>query len=614
MSLARQDDRALEALALAAGVEPAWHDTEGVEHRVPRPSLLAILEALAVDPDRPPAAPPDPEPGPGPVAFSPAEAGIGRALGVSCQVYGLRSARNLGIGDLEDVARLAEALAPLGIDALALSPLHARFPLEPGRTSPYSPSSRRFMDPCLLALDRAAALLDLALPEPPEAARLRGAPLVDHPAVAEAKGRALAGLFAGFDARHLGAAPSPLGEAFLAWRERAGAPLERFARFEAIGAWLARTAGRVRPWPAWPVELRRPDGAEVERLARGPLAPLVAERAFLQWLLDRQLAEAQARARAAGMRIGLGTDLAVGVTPDSAEAWAEPEALLAGVSIGAPPDAFAPEGQRWDLAPLAPGALLANGLEPLLGDLDAAMAQAGLVRIDHVMGLARQFWVPDGASPADGAYVRFPADRLLAAVALRSRRRRCLVLGEDLGTLPWGFRERLAAAGLLSYRVLPFERWPSGLFKAADQYPPLAVAALATHDLPTARGWLLGRDLDWRERSGQLAPEAAAPARAGRARDRRMLLDALAFEGLAADPDDPSGIVLALHRMLARTPSTLALAQLDDLAGALEQANLPGTVDQHPNWRRKCPLAIEQLPDDPFARTLLEALRAERAG
>jgi 4-alpha-glucanotransferase len=466
----------------------------------------------------------------------------------------------------------------------------------------------------LLAVHRAAAQLDLPWPELPDLASLRAGGFVDHAAAAAAKGAALGALWHGFRRRHLGPEPTVEGATFLAWREGRGAALERFCRFEALAAHFARATGRVEAWWRRPVELRRPHLPEVERLARGELAPLVAERAFLQWLLDRQLGAAQARARAAGMRIGLATDLAVGVTPDSADAWALPEAILRGVSIGAPPDAFAPDGQCWNLAPVSPAALAANGLQPFLGDLEAAMRHAGLVRIDHVMGLSRQFWVPEGARPVEGAYVRFPEARLLAAVAERSRRHRCLVQGEDLGTLPFGFQDRLAAAGFLSSRVLWFERWPSGLFKASDQYPALAVAAVSTHDLPTARGWLAGRDIDWRERVGQLAAEAAAAARAERARDRRMLVDALAFEGLARAGGDAAETVLALHRMLARSRCALLLVQLDDLAGAVDQANLPGTVDEHPNWRRRCPLAVEAIASDPFARALLEAVRAERPG
>lgn len=609
----RLEDRALEALAEAAGVEAVWCDMRGVEHRVPRPTLEAILEALGVDPER---VAPGPVAGPAePVAaVAPEELGLGRAVGVACQVYGLRSARNSGVGDLEDVARLAEVLAPLGVDALALSPLHARFPLEPARVSPYAPSSRRFLDPMLLAVDRAAAALELPLAEPREAAALRAGELVDHLAVAAVKGALLEALWDGFRRRHLGPEPTEEGAAFTAWRRAQGAPLERFCRFEALAAHLARGWGRVEPWWRWPAELRRPDSAEVERLAAGELAALVAERAFRQWLLDRQLGDAQARARAAGMRIGLATDLAVGVTPDSADAWAEPGAILRGVSIGAPPDAFAPEGQCWNLAPVSPAVLVANGLGPLRGDLEAAMRHAGLVRIDHVMGLCRQFWVPEGARPADGAYVRFPEAALVEAVARLSRGRRCLVQGEDLGTLPMGLRDRLAARGLLSSRVLWFERWPSGLFKASSTYPPRAVASVSTHDLPTARGWLEGRDILWRKRVGQLDREAAATARAERARDRRMLLDALAFEGLGEGAEDEAALVVAMHRMLARTPSALLLVQLDDLAGAVEQANLPGTVDEHPNWRRRCPLAVETLARDLFARQLLEAVRAERPG
>lgn len=607
--LAALDDATLRARAHAAGIEPTWEDTGGRRHLVPRPTLEVLLRALGQAETVPSPAVGAPEGGP---AYSLEAAGIARAIGVACQVYGLRSDRNLGIGDLEDVARLAEVLAPLGVDLLALSPLHARFALEPERASPYAPASRRWMDPLLIAPDRAAAMLDLPWRQPQEADRLRAADLIDYRAVAAVKSAVLHEVWRDFRRCHLEPEPSALGHAFLGWRQAQGEPLERFCRFEAIAIDRARATGRVEPWWQWPIELHRPDRPEVEALARGPLAELVAFRAFLQWLLDRQLDEAQARARAAGMRLGLATDLAVGVTPDSADAWAFPEAVVRGVSIGAPPDGFAPDGQCWNLAPISPHALRGGRGEPLSGDLDAAMRHAGMVRIDHVMGLSRQFWVPDGARPSEGAYVRFPEALLMALVAERSRSRRCLVLGEDLGTLPTGFRERLAAAGLLSSRVLWFERWPSGLFKASTTYPRLAMAAVSTHDLPTARGWLVGRDIDWRERVGELAPAAATEARAERVRDRRMLLDALAFEGLPVDPDDESAIVLALHRMLARSPAALLSVQLDDLSGALEQANLPGTIDEHPNWRRRCRLAIEAIASDAFARALLEAARAER--
>ncbi len=606
-----RDARSLREAAERAGIEPTWRDVEGRLHTVPDATLEALLAVLGETAGS--AGVGEATVAESASALSPRELGLERAIAVSCQVYGLRSARNLGIGDFEDVARLAETSASFRVDALALSPLHARFPLEPSRASPYAPSSRRFLDPLLIAVDRAAAALGLPEPSCPEAAELRERELVDHPRVAEVKGRALAALWCDFEARHLGDPPSPIGAAFRAWRTERGEPLERFARFEAIAAHLAAATGRISPPAAWPAALRRPDSTEVERLARGPLARAVSERAFLQWLAESQLAEAHERARRAGMRIGLATDFAVGVGPDSADAWAWPEAIVRGVSIGAPPDAFAPEGQCWSLAPLSPTALLAFDLEPWRGDLEAATAHAGLVRIDHVMGLSRQFWVPDGARPIEGAYVRFPEARLLSALAALSWRRRCLVQGEDLGTLPEGFRDRLARAGILGSRVLWFERWPSGLFKASRDYPALAVASISTHDLPTARGWLVGRDLDWRERLGLLDAAAVERARAERARDRRILLDALAFEGIACDPADDESIVLALHRLLARSPAAILLVQLEDLVGSVEQANLPGTVDEHPNWRRRYPIAIERIGADPRVRELLAAVRSERA-
>ncbi|MEZ5861905.1 MAG: 4-alpha-glucanotransferase, partial [Geminicoccaceae bacterium] len=433
--------------------------------------------------------------------------------------------------------------------------------------------------------------------------------LVDYPAVAALKEQAFAALHERFARGH------PALAEFHEWRAARGAPLESFARFEAIGLALRARTGRAVAWPDWPAELRRVDAPGVAAFA-AEHAVAVECSAFLQWLAERQLTRTQQALMDAGMRIGLYADIAVGVVPDGADVWADPEAVVAGATIGAPPDAFSPKGQNWNVAPLSPVALRRRDMAPLRSILAAAMAHAGAVRIDHAMGLMRLFWIPAGGTPADGAYVRYPLHRMLATVAEASRAHDCLVIGEDLGTVAPGFREAMLDAGLLSYKVVWFERWESGLFHASGQYPQAALATISTHDLATVRGYLGGRDIDWRERAGQLDAAEAAAARDERTIDCQRLRDALRYEGLLDDDlsagDEPEAIALALHRFLARTPSAIAMAQLEDLDGAVEQPNLPATIDEHPNWRRRTIHDIAGLLGSGPARRLIQALADER--
>ncbi len=591
--------RDLDKRAAAAGIAPGYHDIDGTWHVTSPETKAALLDAMGGVPEdmvdlHAVSAPPV-------TCLSPAERGIGRAWGVACQTYGLRSLRNAGIGDFADIARLAELAAGQGADVLGLSPLHARFRDQPERACPYAPSSRRWLDPYAIALDQAAAELGVTLPELPP---LPAAELLDYPAMAAVKETAFAALFDGFGPAHR------LYGAYRRWCDEQGMALESYARFEAIALTQRRQTGAARGWRDWPAELRDVHHPAVEAFA-AQHRPLVEEARFLQWLARRQLGQAQARALAAGMRIGLYLDIAVGVVPDGADVWAEPADVVAGASIGAPPDPFSPTGQNWNVAPLSPMALLARDMAPLRALLDAAMAPAGAVRIDHAMGLMRLFWIPAGGTPADGAYVSYPLPAMLRTVAEASRAHDCLVIGEDLGTVAAGFREAMTGSGLLSYRVVWFERWESGLFRASTTYPAAALATVSTHDLATVRGFLVGHDIDWRLRAGQLDAAAARVARREREADVARLRDALAYEGLLAGtaPDD---LAIALHRFLARTPATLAMVQVEDLEGSIEQPNLPGTIDEHPNWRRRMAGELDQLLETPLARQLVEVMAGER--
>lgn len=613
--------RDIDDLAELVGIEPGYWDIAGQWHATPDATKRALLEALRLDPadeaaiaaagrdlkgaeqDAPTVACPRPW-----------ELGLGRAWGVTCQAYGLRSGRNAGIGDFEDVAFLAERLAAEGADFLGLSPLHALFPEDPARYSPYAPSSRRWLNELLIAVDWACRDLGLASIEVEDARSLRAAELIDYPAVAAAKGAALQGLWQAFRAAHLGGAGTSLGQAFRAWQAERGEELERFGRLQVLAGLVARDQGRAVPFQDWPVEWRRPDTPEVAALAARERAA-VDGRAFLQWLADRQLAGTQERARAAGMRIGLYADLATGVVPDGAEAWADPDALVKGVTMGAPPDPLGPFGQNWNVVAPSPLVLARTDAAPLRATLRAAMRHAGAVRIDHALGLLRLFLIPPGGSAAEGAYVRYPFARLLQAVAEEARACGCVVIGEDLGTVPDGFREPMLAAGLLGYRVVWFERdWEGDRsFRPPERFPAQALATVSTHDLPTVRGYFAAQDILWRERLG-LYPDSgnAEEDRRQRADEAALLLDRLRAEGLLGEEEGDEERAAALHRYLARSACELAAVQLDDLAGELEQANLPGTIAEHPNWRRRCSRTIDAVTKEPRAGRLLAIMRAER--
>jgi 4-alpha-glucanotransferase len=386
-------------------------------------------------------------------------------------------------------------------------------------------------------------------------------------------------------------------EDFAATRERArdfaafvaagGESLLAHARFEALD-------GRFRPqgitdWRQWPNGFSDASG----QLARAldPRAPEVEFHLFLQWRAARDLETAQKRATAAGMAIGLIADIAVGMDRCGSHAWSHPSDVLSGISIGAPPDPLGPEGQDWGLTSFSPTGLVASGFEGFLATLRAGMAHAGGVRIDHAMGLQRLWVVPDGAAPEEGTYLTYPRDDLLRLLALESHRHRAIVVGEDLGTVPEDFRAVSTGIGMLGMRVLWFERTHWGDFRAPDTWERQALALSTTHDLPTIAGWWNGRDIDWRSTiSGDPEPEGE---RHRRAADRTHLWRLLLCESLAhgdQPPDDqPQAVIDGALGLMGATPCELAIAQIEDALGTVEQPNLPGTIDEHPNWRRRLP-------------------------
>jgi glycogen operon protein len=518
-------------------------------------------------------------------------AGERRLFGFSAQIYSVRRRGDQGIGDFTTLGELGASAAREGAGLLAVNPMHALFADRRERASPYYPSDRRFLDPIYLDLTRIAS----ADPGPVVAEQRT----VDYPAVWALKCAALEAAFR--------AAPEdPALEAFIA---AGGEALARFATFQAITETLPGIS-----WRDWPAGLRSPVGPDVTSF-RAAHAGRVRFHQYLQWLCERQLAEAARTAE--GLALGLGRDLAIGAAPDGAEAWANAELLAQGVSVGAPPDPLGPQGQVWGLPPLDPLRSREDGHRLLAGLFAANMRHAGALRIDHVMGLARLFWVPEGAPGSHGAYVAYPLHELLGELALESHRARCLVIGEDLGSVPHGLRETLAEAKVLSYQVLAFEQEGPGRFKPPAAYPRLAFACAATHDLPTLAGWWAGLDIDERLALGLWTEAEAQRAMADRRIDKTGLIDALTQAGLSAaglhldGPLTPEAAG-AVHTFIAATPSALAVAQVEDLAGEKVAVNLPGTDQERPNWRRRIGAPLETLMQGETARAILEALRAAR--
>jgi (1->4)-alpha-D-glucan 1-alpha-D-glucosylmutase len=550
-----------------------------------------------------------------------------RWWGCTIQLYALRSSRNWGMGDFGDLRRLCDAAAHQGASFIGLSPLHALFPHNPGAASPYSPSSRKALNPIYLDVQTLVELsgCDEAVqkvqsePFQERLHALREAEMVDYPGVAAAKEEVLRILWRHFERNELDKDRSR-GAHFLAYMRERERTVGRHALFEALQEHLSAADPGVWGWPAWPEEYRDPEGPAVKAF-RQQHASDVRFRFWLQWLSEVQLESCQRYARTRGMGIGLYCDLAVGVNGGGAETWVEHEMFALGMHAGAPPDPLAPAGQDWGLPPWSPQRLKQARLQPFIETLRANMRHSGALRLDHVMALMRLFWTgPDG-----GTYVEYPLEDLLGVLALESRRHQCMVIGEDLGNVAPRMREAMREGNLLSYRPLLFEREDDGNFRRPAHWQPKALAVVSTHDLPTLRGFWLGEDIELATKLGLYPDEAAREAQVlQRAQDRARLLLALEREDLLPEgatvqptslPDTTPALVDAVYALLARTPCWLVGVQLEDVTGQLLQVNVPGTTeDRFPNWRRKLSVTVESLASDARWASLAAVLRAERSG
>lgn len=517
------------------------------------------------------------------IAVAPARCPLpqGRHWGASLQIPSLRGARHSAFGGLGELAEAVGALANAGCGAVAINPVHALLPGVGEGFSPYSPSSRIYLNPAIAD----PALLGLP-PLPPQ----HGGVLIDWPGALPQRLDALRQCF------------RQAGEGVRArFMANDDAALTRHALHDALYCHFGRD------WRHWPARYRGPDGAAVRRFA-GDQAEEVAFHRFAQWLAREGLAAVQVRARDAGMAIGLIADLAVGVNPGGSDCWAMPEAMLRGLTIGAPPDPLGPLGQNWSITGFSPRGLRDTGYAPFIAMLRAALRSAGALRIDHAFGLARLWVIPEGGGSLDGAYLTYPFLDLARLVTLEAHRAGAAIIAEDLGTAPPGFTHAVTQRAMLGMRVLWFERAADHGFIGAHDYPADCAAMTGTHDTPTVAGWWRGRDLDWAEQLRRLPADVSrAKAEEIRDWDRGLLWSTLAG-GVRPASDDPAPAVEAALAHVARTPALLALAPVEDLLAEDEQPNLPGTVTEHPNWRHRQSAPLADLLRDPATARRVDAM------
>jgi (1->4)-alpha-D-glucan 1-alpha-D-glucosylmutase len=538
-----------------------------------------------------------------------------RRWGVAAQLYGIRSARNWGIGDFTDLKALVRLAGKQGADFVGVNPLHALYAAEPRRYSPYSPSSREFLNVLYIDPEAMQALAvsssareHIASSEFQERlAALRDGTLVEYADVASIKNEIFRVIFDDFAALCAREPRHPLVAAFAHFSKERGETLRRFAAYQALSC----RPGFGDNWMRWPEAFRDPAGRAVQDYARSdPLA--VAYHEFLQWEADAQLAGCAKIARDVGMEIGLYLDIAVGAGPESTEGWSEQTNIVPGFHIGAPADLWNEAGQDWGLAVFDPYALRRSSYRVYRRILRALMRHSAALRIDHVLGVYRLFLVPAGGVPNDGVYLRLPAADLCNAIAEESADLRCLIIGEDLGTVPEGFPALLAAHNILSCRLLIFAR-DGDRFLSPEEYPRNALVSIATHDLPPLLGFIEGTDIEIRRQLGVYPDEARyRQALEERAHERQRLREAIDAAGFSTD-DDVTSIVAAAHGFLARTPCSLLVVQMEDLAMEREQPNVPGSGDRYPNWRRKLSRELETIFASPSTDLILGAIRQERS-
>ena len=499
------------------------------------------------------------------------KSGTDTCWGTTGALYGLRSANNGGLGNYADLGAVAATFGRAGAQFLGVNPRHALGWAMQDIISPYSPSHRGMFN-----IDHIAVEGGLG-PTP-------DGDLIDYAAFRETHRAALEAQYAQHDSA-----------AFAAWCTTCSDDTRQFAEFEAISEIHGHD------FRTWPAALQTP-GAAAHKAA-GKRAEF---HLWLQYQAETQIDAAQGAATRAGMDLGLYLDLAVGPRPDGAEVWMNADTIARGVTIGAPPDHLSPEGQSWALAAHAPGPLAQARFAPLRSMLRRLMAKCGVLRIDHALGLLRSYWLPDDGSP--GGYVTQPLEALLAIITIEAHRAGCLVVGEDLGLVPDGFREAMNTSGLYSYAVWQFETTGTGEILPADTLPPYSLACFGTHDTPTLNGFWHGTDIEWWHRVGWLNSGDRAARHSHRARQRASLREICDIPATARIPE----VAEAVHGRLAGSPAALVSVQLDDVFTELEAQNLPGTINEHPNWRRRLNVPVEEMAQSPVLRHIADVMTTKR--
>lgn len=607
-----RDENGVDRLADMYGIDPKRPTADGTTVEVSHETKTKLLRALNVDISGSVKARPEPDTpsfGTATACFVPEFLSKERVWGVSLQLYELRSERNWGIGDFEDLRVMIDLVASLGGDFIGLNPLHAPFLADAGRCSPYEPSSRLFLNPLYIAVDRVPGFTSYSDQQQMIAA-LRDTDLVAYRGVAAAKLAALRSIWgrSGYQGNI-----DDLSEVQTFVLE-GGEPLRRHAIFEALSAHMVER-GFSAGWHAWPEEFRDPSSAAVFSFAT-ERDDDVRFHLWLQWVTHRQLREAASHAKSSGLRIGLYLDLAVGEAIDGSATWSERAIYLTDATIGSPPDPFAPDGQDWHLAGFQPSRIASGGNPPFARMVTTAMQYAGAIRIDHAAALRRLFLVPIDGTPSDGAYVSYPQEDLIRILAESSARHRCLVIGEDLGLLPDGLQDDLTAARIFSYRIFSYERDDEG-FRAAADYPDLALACISTHDHHTLAGWWRGADIALRAEHGIVSPDLTRQHEAARENERQQLVQAISNPGAGGLTGNPAELALddmtlRAHRFVAGTPSRLVAVRLTDLTDEKQPTNVPGTRDSYPNWQPKLSVTVEELSKLPLLIAIVDAVNKGR--
>jgi len=556
----------------------------------------------------------------------------GRTWGLSVNLYSVRSEKNWGAGDISDLRRIVEWIAGLKGSFIGINPLHAIPNSQPCGVSPYSPISRLYRNfiyldmekiPEVAASDELKKILS-SKKYRQEIENLNKEALIAYERIASIKETILRKAFDIFHAKHFSRS-TDRGKAFRKYLLEEGDALARFAAYMALYDHFSgkgRRRGDHQPcysWQEWPGHYRDPSSQAVEAFRNEHKIEILFYQ-YVQWLIDGQLRDVADDAGEHGMEIGLYHDLAVGSAGSGSDAWSYQNVIAGGTNVGAPPDDFSPDGQRWGFPPMLPEQLRETGYELFIQTIRRNMQSGGAMRIDHALGLFRLFWVPEGLTPNDGAYVSYPAEDFLRIIALESIRNNIVVIAEDLGTIGENMREALQKFKMLSYRLFYFERnYPDPSFLAPDKYPAMALCAVTTHDLPTLTGYWSGRDIELRKQAGEYRDEAQWQQQIhDRERDKGLILRALKSHGILPSeyPSDPMMVpqmtpelCLAIYHYLALTPCKLLLVSLDDIIGTMDQQNMPGMVDAHPNWMQKTPLTLEEMMKDRRFIDLSEMLK-----